>query len=278
MTFGIGYEHRAPQARTAFASPEINNDFVTNLKNERIFSTEIGYQFQTSWLHANFNAYYSRMTNVTDWQNYYFDDINSFSYVSLTNIKKHYYGLEAGLKFKVTSAFDINLLGTISDAKIINNSNVRYMNSTSAEYTDEIVYNKGMRDSGTPLTAASLGLSYHSGGWYIDLNCNYYDRIYLSWGDNDQPLPSAVEQAQGHGGFMLDGSIGRSIYLKRGMLSINLMVTNILNNQNLCTGGYEQSRSDYTSSGNIRAYRFSKNPMKFYAYGTNGMLNITYRF
>lgn len=173
------------------------------------------------------------------------------------------------------------------------------MNSTSAEYIDDIVYNKGMRDSGTPLTAASLGLSYHSGGWYIDLNCNYYDRIYPSYSpsyryketldtrhdvtgdvyDNEgNILPSAVEQAQGHGGFMLDGSIGRSIYLKRGMLSINLMVTNILNNQNLCTGGYEQSRSNYTSSGNLRGYNFAKNPMKFYAYGTNGMLNITYRF
>ena len=306
LTFGIGYEHRAPQARTAFASPEINNDFVTDLKNERIFSTELGYQFENAWLHANLNAYYSHMNHVTDWQNYYFDDINSFSYVSLTGIKKEYYGLEAGLRFKVTSAFDINLLGTISDAKIRNNSHVRYMNSTSAEYTDEIVYNKGMRDSGTPLTAASLGLSYHSGGWYIDLNCNYYDRIYLSYSpsyrygatldardavyrenyasaepvyDNDgNVLPSAIEQAKGHGGFMLDGSIGRSIYLKRGMLSINLMVTNILNNRNLCTGGYEQSRSDYTNSGNLRAYKFSKNPMKFYAYGTNGMLNITYRF
>ena len=172
------------------------------------------------------------------------------------------------------------------------------MNSTSAEYTDEIVYNKGMRDSGTPLTAASLGLSYHSGGWYIDLNCNYYDRIYLSYApsyryqstldtrheiygnvyNEGKLIPSAVEQAQGHGGFMLDGSIGRSIYLKRGMLSINLMVTNILNNQNLCTGGYEQSRSNYTASGNTRAYSFSRNPMRFYAYGTNGMLNITYRF
>lgn len=306
LTFGIGYEHRAPQARTAFASPEINNDFVTNLKNEQVFSTELGYQFENAWLHANINAYYSHLRNVTDWQNYYFDDINSFSYVSLTGIKKEYYGLEAGLKFKVTSAFDVKLLGTISDAKIRNNSHVRYMNSTSAEYIDEIVYNKGMRDSGTPLTAASLGLSYHSGGWYIDLNCNYYDRIYLSYSpsyryestlgardnaymensagtdpvyDNDgNILPSALEQAKGHGGFMLDGSIGRSIYLKRGMLSINLMVTNILNNQNLCTGGYEQSRSDYTNSGNLRAYKFSKNPMKFYAYGTNGMLNITYRF
>lgn len=299
LTFGAGYEHRAPQARNAFASPEINNDFVLNLKNERVFSTEIGYQLQTSWLHANINAYYSYLTNVTDWQNFYFDDINSFSYVSLTGMKKEYYGVEAGLKFKVTSAFDIKLIGTISDAKIKNNAHVRYMNSTSALYTDEIVYNKGMRDSGTPLTAASLGLSYHSGGWYLDLSCNYYDRIYLSYSpcyryestlnarqeavgdiyDNEGNVrASALEQAQGHGGFMLDGSIGRSIYLKRGSLSINLMVTNILNNQNLCTGGYEQSRSDYTSSGNIRAYRFSKNPMKFYAYGTNGMLNITYRF
>lgn len=117
LTFGIGYEHRAPQARTAFASPEINNDFVTNLKNEQVFSTELGYQFENAWLHANINAYYSHLRNVTDWQNYYFDDINSFSYVSLTGIKKEYYGLEAGLKFKVTSAFDVKLLGTISDAK-----------------------------------------------------------------------------------------------------------------------------------------------------------------
>lgn len=299
LTIGAGYETRAPQARTAFASPEINNDYVTNLKNEKVFSAEIGYQLQISWLHANINAYYSYLTDVTDWQNYYFDDINSFSYVSLTNIKKVYSGVEAGLRFKVTSSLDINLIGQISEAKITNNSNVRYMNSTSAQYTDEIVYNKDMRDAGTPLAAASLGLSYHKGGWFIDLNCNYYDRIYLSYSpsyryastldtrqnvtgniyDNDgNVLPSAVEQAKGKGGFMVDGSIGRSIYLKRGSLSINLMVTNILNNQNLCTGGYEQSRSDYTNSGNIRAYRFSKNPMKFYAYGTNGMLNITYRF
>ena len=57
------------------------------------------------------------------------------------------------------------------------------------------------------------------------------------------------------------------------------MVTNILNNTRICTGGYEQSRSDVvTSSGNARSYRFSKNPKKYYAYGTNGMINLTYRF
>ena len=306
FTLGLGYEHRAPQAKAAFISPEINNDFVRNLKNERVFSSEIGYQFQTSWLHANITAYYSYLTNVSDWQNFYMDDVNSFTYVSLTNMKKAYYGVEAGLKFRVTSAFDVKLVGQISDAKILNDANLEYMRSQNAVVYGDVadglgedhIYNKGMRDNGTPLTAASLGLSYHSGGWFIDLNANYYDRIYLSYspnyryesackvrGDilNNQPVRSELSQAKGHGGFMIDGSIGRSIYLKRGSLSINLTVTNILNNTNIVTGGYEQSRSDYSTpkadgTATTRAYKFSKNPMKFYAYGTNGLLNIAYKF
>ena len=85
-------------------------------------------------------------------------------------------------------------------------------------------------------------------------------------------------QEKGNGGFMFDGSIGKSLYLKHGQLSINLMFTNLLNNSRIVTGGYEQSRSDYTASGNARAYKFSRNPKKFYAWGTNAMLNVSYRF
>ena len=48
-------------------------------------------------MHLNLNAYYSRLDNVTDWQNFYHDDINSFEYVSLTDMKKEYYGVEAGV-------------------------------------------------------------------------------------------------------------------------------------------------------------------------------------
>ena len=319
LIFGIGYEHRAPQARNSFMAPEINNNFVRNLKNERVFSTELGYQYENAWMHLNLNAYYSRLDNVTDWQNFYHDDINSFEYVSLTDMKKEYYGVEAGVKFKVTSAFDVKLLGTISDAKIINNAKLAYMESVSgAMHGDDYgtegdtntnwdrIYNKGMRDNGTPLTAASLGVNYHQNGWFLSLNCNYYDRIYLSYSpnyryrksienrkqimsqrgieimdENNEPRENALSQAKGHGGFMLDGSIGRSIYLKHGSLSINLSLTNILNNRNIVTGGFEQSRSDYSGDkDNVksRAYAFSKNPYKFYAFGTNGMLNLTYKF
>jgi hypothetical protein len=175
------------------------------------------------------------------------------------------------------------------------------MNSTKATYTDDIVMNKGMHEASTPLTAGSVILDYHGGGWFIDLKANYYDRIYLSYspsyryqttlttmGNVDNNGEFIVpDQAKGKGGFMLDGSIGRTIRLGHGrQLSINLMLTNILNNLKICTGGYEQSRSDYTVKeengqtvkNNARAYKFSLNPKKYYAYGINGMLNLTFRF
>ena len=288
IQLGAGYELRTPTAYTAFASPEINNDFVANLKNEKVLSAELGYSLNTSWVRANVNAYYSRIKDATEWQCFYFDNANSFSYVSLTGVEKEYYGVEYGLKFKITSAFSIQAVGTVSEAKYANDANVRYMLSTSGDYGNDICHLKGVREASTPLLAQSLTLSYSNKGWFIDLTGNYYDHIYLSPSvyyrydeicehDNDGNA-KVPDQLEGNGGFMLDASIGKLIRLKKGQLSINLTLTNILNNRDICTGGYEQSRDNLTSSGNSRGYVFSMNPKKFYAYGTNGMLNFTYRF
>jgi hypothetical protein len=99
-----------------------------------------------------------------------------------------------------------------------------------------------------------------------------------------QLLPGAIDQEKSNGGFMLDLSIGKSLRLKKGSLSINLSLSNLLNNTKLCTGGYEQGRSNYSVNsetgevGSARVYKFDKNPKKFYAYGINGMLNIAYKF
>ena len=178
ITLGLGYEMKAPQPQAAFISPEVNNDFVYNLKNEKIFSSELGYQFENAWLKANINGYYSYLTDVTEWQNFFYDDLNSFSYVSMTGIKKAYYGLEWGLNFKLSPSFSVRTIGTVSEAKNTNNSDVVYMHSTEGTYHSDIVYNKNMRESGTPLTALGLTLSYSAKGWFIDLSGNYYDRIY----------------------------------------------------------------------------------------------------
>ena len=304
VTLGAGYEWKAPTASVAFSSPQINNDFVKDLTTEKIFSSEIGYQLQNSWLHANIQAYYTRLQDVTEYSMFYYDDANSFSYVSLSGINKHYYGVEAGLDFKLSSTFSINTLATISEAKYANNANVRYMLSNDGKYYDDIVVNKNMREGGTPLSAYSVDLSYHSNGWFIDLIGNYYDRIYLYYSpvtryysqqpllkdasgntvmdENGNPMhdiSKVPSQAKGKGGFMLDASVGKSIYVGKHQMSINLMLTNITNNRKLCTGGMEQNRQTYDDSGEtIRTYNFLNNPKKFYVNGINGMLIVTYKF
>ena len=300
ISMGVGYEARAPRASVAFESPEMNNNFVPNLKKEKIFSAELGYALNCSWARLNLTGYYTHTYDGTDWQNFYFDDVNSFTYVSLTGLEKDYYGAELGVTFKVTSNFDINVTGTMAEAKYTSNSRVDYMLSTEGTTKQDICYNKGMRESGTPLAAVSLGLSYRIKGWYLDLTGNYYDRIYLSYSPcmryyetlskagyvnnvNGQDVINVPQQAKGNGGFMLDASIGHQFKVAKRPLSVNLMLTNITNNQKICTGGYEQSRSDYsvnsaTGTASDRTYKFSNNPKKFYALGINGMLNVNYRF
>ena len=291
---GIGYEKKAPVARSAFAAPQMNNDFVRDLRNEDVFSSELGLQLETSWVHANLNAYYSRLGHVAEYSMYYDDSQNSFSYVSINGIKKVYYGLELGLNFKVNSTFNIKALGALTEAKYINDADVAYVKSQDGKSYNDVVLSRGMHEGCTPLSAASIDLNYHSGGWFIDLIGNYYDRIYLYYtpvtryaSENEKtdnlgnPDYNRYAQAKGNGGFMLDASIGRTLRLRRaGQLSINLMLTNILNNTNIVTGGMEQNRKDSKQYGqdDIRTYKFFYNPKKFYANGINGMLIVTYKF
>jgi hypothetical protein len=293
LILGLGYELKTPTPKTSFSSPRVNNDFVKNLKQEKIFSSELGYQLQTSWLHVNLNAYYSTLEDVTEQTMYYSDFDNSFTYASLTGIQKEYYGVELGARVKLTEWLNVKALGVMSEARYTNNADMRLMLSNSGEYVDEVCVNKGMHEGNTPLTAGSLDLSFHSNGWFIDLIGNYYDRIYLYYSPDTKRASKVgmnnygtdyneTTQAEGHGGFMIDASISKSIRLPHGRrLSFNLMMTNLLNNRNICTGGYEKSRQDTKQNGEDRtnnAYIFGMNPLKYYAQGINGMFMVTYLF
>jgi hypothetical protein len=85
------------------------------------------------------------------------------------------------------------------------------------------------------------------------------------------------------GGVTVDASIGKSIRIDyKYYLNINLSATNILNNRNLRTGGYEQSRfraDDTSTTLDERAVYLQRFPSKyFYAFGSTIYLNIGFRF
>ncbi len=239
----------------------------------------------------------------------------AFKYQITSNFAVNLIGTYGEAKYVNNPLAEVNYEGM--NAATIKKLNV-WSNPVTGNDMPLHVLAKGLRESGTPLGVVSLGFDYNVNGWFFSANLNYYDRVYIDFSEyrrltnivtnyvstsSDQLTfdvskdelkqhggvlfdqqgnvveTYAAAQEKAKGGFMLDASIGRYIRLKHGKsLSINLSVQNITNNRNLKTGGYEQNRDDNYSSGEARAYVFSKNSKYYYANAINGFLNIGFKF
>ena len=116
---------------------------------------------------------------------------------------------------------------------------------------------------------------------------NYYINNNISINKNDKDQVEDIllmdrirQQERLKGGVTVDVSVGKSIRINyKYYLNINLSATNILNNRNLKTGGYEQSRFSTTNTSADRETYLNRFPNKyFYAYGSTIYLNVGFRF
>ena len=143
-----------------------------------------------------------------------------------------------------------------------------------------------------PQLAASLGLAYNHNYWFIDADVEYFDEAYLDMnplyrtqyavaGPDKYVTQTEIEymtaQEKFDPCFLVNLSIGKSWYIQRTyQLGFSLNAKNLLNNRNVKTGGYEQTRLVDNTVGKERYYRFD--PKYFYMSGVNYMLNIYFRF
>lgn len=144
----------------------------------------------------------------------------------------------------------------------------------------------------TPQLAGSLGLSFFKNYWFIDAGVSYFDKSYLDMnplyrtdaataGQDHRVTPAEVEymaaQEKFEDAFMVNASIGKSWYIDwKYQLGFSLSINNILNNEKIRTGGYEQARVVSKTLSKERFYRFD--PKYFYMGGTNYMLNVYFKF
>ena len=295
LSIGGGYENRAPLAYNSFIAPRMRNDFVTELTNEDILSAEISYKLNAGPVSAKISGYGTIINNSIEHNAFHNERQPQFTYLTMTGVCKAHYGLEAAIVYNITSSLSINAIASVGEAKYTDNAKGFLIGESETVITNGKVYMKGVKQGGTPLTAASLGIDYNIKGWYLSANVNYYDRIYIdaskyvrlasvdgapeidkATGEKRLDIP---EQYKGKGGFIVDASIGKSISLRHDKrLNLNLQLCNLLNNRELITGGYEQNRVDGYTDGGERTYKFSKNPYLYYTNPFNFYLNIGFHF
>ncbi len=192
---GGSIESLAPLAYNSFVAPRIQNNFVDHLTNEWYYNAEVGYQWYFGPVSGKVSAYYTRFFDVTQQTAFYNDDASYLTYLTMTGLQKEFKGVEAAVTIKLYRNLKLNLLGTISDAKYINDpmaqlayegsdpETVKNINSWKNPITGDNmplqVFMDGVKVGSTPLTAASVGLSYNINSWYFDVNLNYYDRVHV---------------------------------------------------------------------------------------------------
>lgn len=193
---------------------------------------------------------------------------------------KIYQGIEAGLSVKLNRSFSISTAGTFADYHYTNDAiGVKSFENGSKADIQETVLTKGLKINTGPQLAANITLDYfHPKMWFADVTLNYFDNNYLDFAPNRFTASNvAMYEADATGeakrilgtqeklnaGFLLDASIGKVVYLpKRRSMNINLSFSNILNNTNMITGGFQQGRMpmlDETSLDMANLNRFPIN-------------------
>jgi len=291
----ISYSTLPPLANNSYVSVRIKDNIIPNLQEEKVFAADISYHLSTPIFRGRLTAFQTNFKDQTQRYSYYYDGASgsgSLLNYSLTGVDKTHRGIEFALETKLNSIFSISVAGTVSEYFYTNRPTAyaSYENGLDEDFS-ETVYLKNYHVGATPELAGSIGLHAFYNYWFFDLNLNAFDNTYIGLSPNRRTAQavdfvteteeewediahSILKQEKFKGGFLLDFSVGKSIRINRKYtLNLNCQFQNILNNKKMKTGGYEQSRFDY-SDGDA-----SKFPSKYYyAQGFNVFLNAGLRF
>ncbi len=304
----VGYFNDAPKFNQVFLSPRTRNSMVSNLTTTKTFASDINWQFSGSGINVRATAYWTKIWDQSKVMSAYDDLQNAFSNFAISGINERHMGVELGFKIPTYIVPNLSLQGVLSLGEYIytstptmtqtvDNSAETVMENVLVPYWTKTVLADGtVRQKhyvpSTPQTAASLGLSYNYNYWFIDADVEYFDRAYLDMNplyrtdyavaglDNtitDEEVIYMTTQEKFKPAWLVNISVGKSWYIQRKyQIGFSLNVKNILNNKDVKTGGYEQTRMVDNTASKSRYYRFDSK--YFYMAGTNYMLNIYFRF
>jgi hypothetical protein len=293
VTANIMYLTRAPFFEDAYISPRTRDNAVDGLTNEKVFSADASYIVRSTYLDARLSGYYTTFKDQADVLSFYHDVERTFINYAMSGIDKEHMGIELGLEVKPTSEISVNGVVALGQYIYTSRPNVTIGsdNEIDLETENDIVYFKNYYVEGTPQTAATLGVRYNSPKfWWAEFSGSYYDRNYLSMNPARRTstaiegldantefgatkIDEIIKQEKLPEAFTLDISGGKSWKIKKYYISLYARVNNLLDNQEIKTGGYEQLRFDYVEKD---VNKFA--PVYYYMYGRTYYVILTLRF
>ena len=290
---------RAPFFRNAYLSPRTRDQVAPNLINEKIQSGEAGYMLRSPRIKARATAYWAQFQDQTRTLSFFNDetivgdnteDLIDLGFVnfSLAGIDARHMGAELALEYKVNSALTLNGVAALGQYIYTSRPTATIINDVNPEIAiqDRVVYQKNFRIPGTPQTAYTAGINYSGRNyWFANLNVNYFDQIWLDFNPNrrteaaifdieqgSDAWTNILDQEQLSPAWTVDLFGGKSFKIRDMYLYLNVGISNLLDNQEFRTGGFEQLRFDFeTQNPDAFPARY------FYYFGRTYFINLSWR-
>jgi hypothetical protein len=290
--------HSAPSILNAFLAPRIRNTYINDLRAEKIAGADLSYIMKYPFMKMRATVYFTQFYDLSKVISFYHDDHQTMVNNAITGMNQRHIGVELGTEINLGSMFSLILAGNLGDYRYSNNP-IMYTNAENGydllgfgqQDVKQKVYWKNFFVAGSPQVAGTLGLKFNYNYWWVNINANYFDRIFVAINperrtslargilepddnyDDFIQYHQIVDQARMKGQFTLDFSVSKSWRLKRSTIGFNINITNILNNKNLVTSAWESFRFDY------RDFNPDKYANKYYyAFGTTFFAGFNFTF
>lgn len=285
--FANGYVGtRAPLFRNAYVSPRTREQLAPGLKVETIRATEAGYVLRAPALKASLTAYLTDIGDQVRTRSFYHDERRSFVNYTLSGIDQRHLGLEAAAEARLWGGLSVQGVAAVGQYYYTSRPTAVITQDNDATVLVEnlTIYMKNFYVPRTPQQALTLGFTYEGKNyWWASLNINYFDQLWLDF-NPDRRTVAAVDgvepgselwrailyQEKAPAATTLDFFGGKSFRFGDYFLRINLGIDNMLNRQDIVSGGYEQLRFDFdTKDPDVFPTRY------YYAWGRTFFLNLS---
>ncbi len=288
----VSFMQDAPTFNNAFISPRTRNSATPGIKTSKTFSADATYNLRINDIRLRLTGYYTKMMDQSRVLSYYDDIEATFTNFAMSGIDKKFFGLEFAATVPIYMGLSFNT--ALSWGQYTYDSNPDYVqiqDNNGVVKGQGKVYWKNFRVETGPQTALNLGLSYRSrNNVYVSVDANYYNNNYISMSPvyrtdevlnqymSEQSMRDLRDQERFDGAWVMNASIGKSWYIKRTYtIGVNVDVKNIINDQNIKTGGYEQIRLLKNKDESHVTYQ-PFDSKYFYMFGTTYYLNLYFRF
>ena len=289
-----GYQTKAPFFDNAYISPRTRDNVQDNLVSEKIATIEGGYVMIAPVVKIRLTGYLTDFKNGVNVLTFYDDEFRNFVNYAISNIGKRNMGVEFGSELLIKRRLTLSTAAAIGKYRYTTRQNATVtLDNSSAVLANQTVYSKNYYVP-TPQQAYTIGLNYRSRKfWWVGANFNYFDDMWLDFNPirrsesavngidpSSEKWHEILDQEKLKAQYTLDANAGWSWLMsnkfrkmKRTFLVFTLGVSNILNNKNIVSGGYEQLRFDFVDR-NVDKFP----PKRFYAYGTTFNASVALRF